>query len=68
MWLVSWRWILLDNAFDLFVIGLAIFLEEVIGISLGGRLRVWIVEQILNPNKDLLDGDRGFPTLFFVQY
>lgn len=30
-------------------------------------MRVRIVEQILNPQQDLLDRNRGFPALIFVQ-
>lgn len=64
---VSWRWIVFHNGFDLLLVGLAISLEKVVGIGLRRRIRVWIVEQILDAEEDLFDGDGWLPALFFVQ-
>ena len=44
----SWCWIVFHNGFDLLLISLAISLEEVVGICLGWRVGIWVVEQILD--------------------
>ena len=63
----SWCRILFHNGFDLLFVGLAISFEEVVGISLCWRIRVWIVEQVLDTEENLLDSDGWLPTLFFIQ-
>ena len=45
----------------------AVFLEQVVRLSLCGRLRVHFVEQHLNAEEDLLDGDGGLPSFLFVE-
>lgn len=59
--------VVLDDLLDLLVVGDAILLEQVEGIGLGGRLGVRLVEQRLNSQQDLLDGDGGAPALVFVE-
>jgi hypothetical protein len=43
-----WRRILLHDPLDLALIRCSVLLEEVVGISLGWRVWVWLVEQVLN--------------------
>lgn len=64
---VSRGWIVFHNGFDLLFVSLAISLEEVVGIGLRWRIGVWIVEEILDAEEDLFDGDGWLPALFFVQ-
>ena len=56
-----------DDLLDLLVVGSAILAEEVVGFSLSGRLGVGLVQQRLNAEKNLLDGDSGLPGLFLVE-
>lgn len=42
-------------------------LEHVIRLHLSRIIYISMFEQILDTKTDLLDGDRGFPRLFFVQ-
>lgn len=64
---VSRGWIVFHNGFDLLFVSLAISLEEIVGIGLRWRIRIWIVEEILDAEEDLLDGDGWLPAFFFVQ-
>lgn len=65
--LSSVRGILPDDAPDpLFVLG-TIFLEHVVGVGLGGRVGVGVVQEILDAEQDLLDSDGGLPALLLVQ-
>ena len=52
----------------LLLVRLDILLEEVIRLRLGGRLRVRVVEEVLDAEQDLLDRDGGLPALVLVQY
>lgn len=52
---------------NLFFVGLAILLKEIVGFSLSWRFGIRIVQQILNAKKDLLDCDRWLPSLLFIQ-
>lgn len=61
------RWILPNDPLDLILVRRAILLEEVVRISLGWRVGVGVIKQILNAEKNLLYGDRRFPALLFVQ-
>lgn len=61
------RRVLPHNLADAPLICRTILLEEVVGISLRGRLGVWVIEQILDAKKDLLDGDCGSPRFLLVQ-
>lgn len=56
-----------DDLLDLLVVGSAILAEEVVGFSLSGRLGVGLVQQRLNAEKNLLDGDSGLPAFLFVE-
>lgn len=56
-----------DNVLDLFLVRLSIFLEEVVCLCLSRRLWIRVVEEILDSQQDLLDGDSWLPRLFFVQ-
>jgi len=55
------------NSLDLDLILCSILLEEVVCVSLRWRVWVGIIKKILDAEKNLLDRDRGLPTLFFVQ-
>ena len=44
-----------------------VLLEQIVGVGLRGRLGIGFIEQILDTEKDLLDGDRGSPCLLLVQ-
>lgn len=59
--------VLLDDLLHLLLVGGAILLEQVEGVSLGGRLRVRFVQQRLDAQQDLLDRDGWTPALLFVQ-
>lgn len=48
------------------VLGLVV-LEEVVGLGLGGTVGVGIVEEVLNAEEHLLDGDGGTPSLLLVE-
>ena len=63
----SWCRIVFHNGFDLLFVGLAISFEEVIRISLCWRIGIWIVQQVLDTEENLLDSDGWLPTLFFIQ-
>lgn len=52
---------------DLLVVGSAVLAEEVVGLGLGRRLGVRLVEQRLDAEEDLLDGDGGLPAFLFVE-
>ena len=56
-----------DNVLDLLLVLRAILLEQVVCFGLCGRLRVGIVQQVLDAQQDLFDGDGGLPRLFLVQ-
>lgn len=61
------RRILANYAPDaLFVLDL-VFLEQIVGVGLGGRLGVGVVEQVLDAQKNLLDRDGRLPGLFLVE-
>jgi hypothetical protein len=61
------RRVLLNNVLDLLLVRDPILLEQVERIGLRGRLRVRLVEQRLDAQQDLLNGNCGFPALFFVK-
>jgi hypothetical protein len=68
-WLTqSLIWLVLanDQANPAFVCR-TVLLKEVVGISLCRRLRVWIVQKILDTKQELLDGDGRSPILLLVQ-
>ena len=64
---VSRRRILLHHLLHPLLIRRPILLIQIIRIRLRGRLRVYLVQQHLDPQEDLFDGDGGFPALFFVE-
>jgi len=59
--------IFFDYAFDLSFVRCPILLEQVVCIRLGWRFGIGIIEQVLNADEDLPDGDCWLPTFFFVQ-
>lgn len=61
------RGVLFHDALHLLLVRLAVLLEQVERVGLGGGLRVRLVEQRLDAEQDLLDGDGGLPALFFVE-
>lgn len=63
----SWSRILTDYATNPLLVFGTVSLEQVVGLCLSRRLRVRIVQQVLDTQQDLLNGDRGLPRLFFVQ-
>jgi hypothetical protein len=46
---------------------LLVVLKELKGFGLCRRVGIGIIEQVLNPNQDLFDGNGRTPTLFFVE-
>lgn len=52
---------------DSLLVGLAIVLVERVGVRLRRRVEIRIVQQILDAAEDLLDRDRGLPSLLLVQ-
>jgi hypothetical protein len=42
-------------------------LKEVKGFGLGGGVWIGIIQQVLNTNQDLLDGNGGTPAFFLVE-
>ena len=63
----SWCWVFLHNLLDFLVVGLAIFLEQIICFCLCWRFRVGIIQKVLNSKKDLLDRDCRLPSFLFVK-
>lgn len=63
----SRRLVILDDLPHSLLVCSTIFLEEVVRLRLCGRLRVHFVEQHLNAEEDLFDGDGGLPGFFFVE-
>ena len=41
--------------------------EEVIGIAVGRALGVWVVQEVLNANEDLLDSNSRLPVPVLIQ-
>lgn len=60
-------WVLLDNLLDTPLICRAILLEKVVGVGLRRGLRVRVIQQVLDSEKDLLDGDGRAPCFLFVK-
>jgi hypothetical protein len=60
-------WIVSHNPLDLALVCCAVLAEEVVCVSLGWRVWVRIVQEILHSEKDLFDGDRWLPALFLIQ-
>lgn len=61
------RGILLYDILNLLLVRGAILFEQIERIGLRRRLRVRLVEQRLNTEEDLLDGDGGLPAFFFIE-
>ena len=57
----------LDDAADSPLVLDLVLLVEVVGVGLGGRVRVGVIEQVLDAQGDLLDGNGGLPGLVFVE-
>lgn len=56
-----------DNVLDLLDVCRPVLLEHVKGLGLGRRIGVGVIEEVLDAQKDLLDGDGGLPGLVLVQ-
>lgn len=65
--LPSWRRILPDNPAHALLVFVSVLLIQIVRVGLGGRVRVGVVEQILDAQQDLLDSDGGPPGLLLVQ-
>jgi hypothetical protein len=59
--------VVLDDTADFPLILGLVPLEEVVGVGLCGRIRVGVVEQVLDAQGDLLNGDGGLPRLVIVE-
>lgn len=55
------------NPFDFILIRRPVLLVEVVCISLGWRVGIGVVKEILDTKEDLFNGDCWFPAFFFVQ-
>lgn len=62
-----WGRILPHNTLDPTLILHAVFLEEIVRLSLGWGFGVGVVQQVLNAEQNLLHCDRRLPCLFFVE-
>lgn len=63
----SWGWIVFDDTLHLSFVSLAIFLEEIVSVCLSWGFGIGLIEELLNSEEDLLNGDGRFPALFLVQ-
>lgn len=61
------RRVLLDHGAHLLVVRRAVLLEKVESVCLRRRLRVWLVEQRLDTQQDLLDCDSRLPAFLLVE-
>lgn len=59
--------VLLDDLPHFLLVRGAVFLVEVVGLSLRGRLRVGVIQEVLDTQQDLLNRNRRFPRLLLVQ-
>ena len=62
-----WRGVVTDNSLDALIILGSIPLEKIVCLGLRGRLRVRVVEKVLNAKENLLHRDRRLPGLLLVQ-
>ena len=62
-----WGWILADDSLDLGLVRSFVPFEQVVRLSLGWGIWVWVVEEILHAEQDLLDGNGRLPSLLLVQ-
>lgn len=56
-----------DDLLDLLVVGSAVLAEQIVGLGLSRRLGIGLVQQRLNAEEDLLDGNGGLPAFLFVE-
>jgi hypothetical protein len=56
-----------DDLLDLLVVSSAVLAEQVVGLGLSRRLGIGLVQQRLDSEKDLFDGDGGLPAFLFVE-
>jgi hypothetical protein len=61
------RGVLPNDTLDAPLVLYLVSLEEVVGLGLRGRLGVGVVQQVLDAEQDLLDGNGGLPGLIFVE-
>lgn len=59
--------VLAHDTLDSLLVLDSVSLEEVVGLSLSRRLRVRVVEEVLDAEENLLHRDGGLPRLFFVE-
>ena len=52
---------------DLLVVCVTVFFEQVVGLGLGWRIWIWVIEEVLDPEKNLLDCDSRLPAFFLIQ-
>ena len=64
---LSWGWVFFHDSLYFLVVSLSVLLEQVIRVSLRRRLGIWVVEQILNTDENLFDGNGGFPAFFLIK-
>lgn len=55
------RWIIPDYVFDFPYVRISILLVGTVSLSLGWAVQVWFVEQSLNSQEYLLQGNGRFP-------
>src|ERR1041385_469075 len=60
------HWIFPHNSLDPLLVLSSVSLEEVVGLSLGGRIGVGLIEKLLDAKKNLFERDGRFPRLLFV--
>ena len=60
-------WVVLHHAPNLSLVSRSILLEEIVGVRLRGRVRVGVVQEILDAEEYLSDRDGRLPALFLVQ-
>jgi len=64
---ISWRRVVANDLSYLLLIGDTVLLEQVVGVGLSRRIRVGLVEERLNAEQKLLDGNGGFPGFVLVE-
>lgn len=60
--------VLLDDGLDLAIVCGPVLFKQIVCIGLGWRFGVGIVQQVLDAQENLLDGDCWLPTFLLIQY
>ena len=63
----SGRRVVAHQRLDLLLIGVPVFLEEVVCVCLGRRVWIWVVQEVLNAEQNLLYRNGRLPAFLFVQ-